>query len=82
MPAANLRVNVVLEKPLYEVLRRWARRDGVSLSLKVRDLVKEAFEREEDRVLATFAEVREQSFERKKALAHARVWTHLRRPRR
>ena len=42
VPAKNPRVNVVLEKPLYEVLRRWAKRDGVSLSLKVRDLIREA----------------------------------------
>lgn len=82
MPAKNPRVNVVLEQPLYEVLRRWAKRDGVSLSLKVRDLVKAAVEVEEDQVLARFAEEREQSFDRQKALTHAKVWTHLRRPRR
>ena len=38
MPTTNPRVNVVLEEPVYEGLRRWAKRDGVSLSLKVRDL--------------------------------------------
>lgn len=42
MPKTNPWLNVTLEKPLYEGLRRWAKRDGVSLSLKVRDLVKEA----------------------------------------
>lgn len=82
MPTKNPRVNVVLEKPLYEALRRRAKRDGISLSLKVRDLVKEALEAEEDRVLVRFAEEREQSFDRKKALSHAQVWAHLRRPRR
>lgn len=82
MPTKNPRVNVVLEKPLYKALRRRAKRDGVSLSLKVRDLVKEALEAEEDRLLIRFAEDRERSFDRKKALTHAQAWTHLRRPRR
>ncbi|MFN3476353.1 MAG: ribbon-helix-helix domain-containing protein [Candidatus Methylomirabilales bacterium] len=36
MPAKNPRVNVVLEKPLYEALRRLAKQDGVSLSLRPR----------------------------------------------
>jgi len=79
MPTRNPRVNVVLEGPLYEGLQRWARRDGVSLSLKVRDLVKEALEAEEDRVLIHLAEEREQSFNRKEALTHARMWSHLKR---
>jgi len=42
VPAKNPRVNVVLERPLYEALRQWAREEGVSLSMKVRDLVKRA----------------------------------------
>ena len=82
MPTKNPRVNVVLEKPLYEGLRRWAERDKVSLSLKVRDLVKEALESQEDRALATFAEAREKSFDRKKALTQEQVWSHLKRPKR
>lgn len=82
MPTANPRVNVVLEEPLYEGLRRWAKRDGVSLSLKVRDLVKEALEAEEDRALIKFAEARERTFDRRKAMAHSQVWAHLKRPRR
>ncbi len=82
MPTKNPRVNVVLEEPLYEGLRRWAKRDKVSLSLKVRDLVKEALESQEDRALAIFAAEREKSFDSKKALTHEQVWTHLKRPKR
>jgi len=82
MPTKNPRVNVVLEKPLYDGLRRWAERDKVSLSLKVRDLVKEALESQEDRALAIFAEEREKSFDRKKALTQEQVWSHLKRPKR
>ncbi len=61
MPTKNPRVNVVLEKPLYANVERLAKRDGVSLSLKVRDLLKDALEMEEDISLAKFAETREKS---------------------
>lgn len=82
MASTNHRVNVVLEEPVYEGLRRWAKRDGVSLSLKVRDLVKEALEAEEDRALAGLAKEREQTFDRKKALTHSQTWAPLKRLRR
>ncbi|HSL99539.1 MAG TPA: ribbon-helix-helix domain-containing protein [Candidatus Limnocylindria bacterium] len=39
MPAGNPRVNVVLEKPLYETVDHLAKEEGVSLSTIVRDLV-------------------------------------------
>jgi hypothetical protein len=50
--------------------------------LKVRDFVKEALESQEDRALAAFAEEREKSFDRKKALSHEQVWSHLKPPKR
>ena len=74
MPAKNPRVNVVLEKPIYENVERLAKRDGISLSLKVRDLVIDALEIEEDIELSQFAELRIKSFNRKKALTHEEVW--------
>ncbi len=82
MPTKQPRVNIVLERPLYEALSRFARRDGVSLSLKARDLLKSALETEEDAGLVRFAEKRERSFDRKKALTHRETWAHLRRSRR
>ena len=74
MPTKNPRVNVVLEKPLYASIERLAKRDGVSLSLKVRDLVREALEMEEDIALVQFAESRDKTFSRKKSLKHDEVW--------
>jgi len=74
MPAKNPRINVVLERPLYDDVERIAGRDGVSLSLKVRDLVKEALEIEEDIALSHIAETRERSLNRKKVLKHDEVW--------
>lgn len=65
---------VALEKPLYRSIERLASRDGVSLSLKVRDLVKEALESEEDLALAALAETRERTLSRSKGLRHDEVW--------
>jgi hypothetical protein len=74
MPVKNPRINVVLEKPLYNTIERLATKEGISLSLKVRDLVKEALEIEEDIALSAFAEKRERTFTKSKALKHNEVW--------
>ena len=74
MSLKNPRINVVLEKSLYHTIERLANRDGISLSLKVRDLVKEALEIEEDIALSAFAEKREQRFIKSRALNHHEVW--------
>jgi len=74
MPTKHPRVNVVLEKPLYESVRRLAEREKISLSLKVRDLVREALEAEEDAALAEFAEERERIFRPSRGLTHKQVW--------
>ncbi|OIP35799.1 MAG: toxin-antitoxin system, antitoxin component [Deltaproteobacteria bacterium CG2_30_43_15] len=62
MPARNPRINVVLEEPLYATIERLAKRDKVSLSLKVRDLIIEALEVEEDIALSILAEERDKTF--------------------
>ena len=83
MPTKNPRVNMVLERSLYEALKRQATRDGVSLSLKARDLIREAIEMSEDVALGHVARERERSFKRAKALRHDQVWrTHKRSSRR
>ncbi|MGR3218510.1 MAG: toxin-antitoxin system, antitoxin component [Candidatus Anammoxibacter sp.] len=74
MPTKKPRINVVLEKPLYECIDQLAKKDKVSMSLKVRDLVKEALELEEDIALSGFAEEREKTFSKTKALKHNEVW--------
>ena len=74
MPTNNPRINVVFEEPLYKSIERLAKKDGVSLSLKVRDLVKEALEMEEDVALSIFAEEREKTFKASKTLKHGEVW--------
>ena len=74
MPAKNPRVNVVLERPLYDALGRLARREGSSLSTKARDLLRDALETHEDLALAKIAEERERTLVRSAALTHDEVW--------
>jgi hypothetical protein len=71
MPTKNPRINVVLERPLYNNVARLAERDGVSLSLKVRDLVKEALEIEEELALLNG---KERKLSPEKILKHDEVW--------
>ena len=74
MPAQNPRINVVLDNFLYQHVRLLAEKDDVSLSAKVRDLLKEALEVQEDIALSAFAEKRENSCNDSKALTHDDVW--------
>jgi len=74
MPTKNPRIHVVLEKPLYDSVRKLAEKEDVSLSLKIRDLVKKALESEEDAALGEFAQRREKTFRRSKVLTHKQVW--------
>jgi hypothetical protein len=82
MPAKNPRVNVVLERPLYDALGRVARVDGSSLSTKARDLLRDALERREDAGLLQVAEDRARSFDARSALTHEQVFARSRRGRR
>ena len=74
MPARNPRVNVVLEKPLYEAVNHLAKEEGVSLSTAVRDLVKQALETREDVDLGRLAEARERTLKPSRTLLHKDVW--------
>jgi len=82
MPTKHPRLNVVLEPPVFRSVKRLADREGVSLSLKARDLIREALELYEDAHLAGVAQEREATFDRKKALTHEQVWAHLKKHRR
>lgn len=72
MPTKNARVNVVMEKPLYTVVNEIAKERGLSMSMVVRDLIREAIELQEDQALARLAGTREASL--KKAFSHEDVW--------
>ena len=74
MPTKNPRINVVLEKGLYYTINEMAANEGISMSLVMRDLVKEALEIREDIALTKIADRREQTFDSEKALSHEDVW--------
>ena len=58
MPTKNPRLQVVLERPLYEAVARLAKKNGTSMSMKVRDLVRDALDYLEDAALVRIAEKR------------------------
>ncbi len=74
MPTQNPRINVALDDLLYQNVRFLAEKDNVSLSAKVRDLLKEALKIQEDIALSEFAEEREKSWNDSKTLSHNNVW--------
>lgn len=73
MPAKNPRLALVLERPLYEWVRRKAKRDGVSLSTEVRDLLREIAEQYEDGFWAREAGKRFSTMDRRRLVPHATV---------
>ncbi len=75
MPSKNPRINVVLDNPLYDNIRLLAEKDGVSLSAKVKDLIREAMEIQEDILLAELAEKRDATLDESIALAHDETWS-------
>lgn len=75
MSTKNPRLNVVLEPSLYSAIRYLAKRDGTSLSLKARDLIREALEYCEDAYWVKEANKREATLNKKSALSHKEVWS-------
>ena len=58
MPATNPRIFTVLERPVYKVVEAMAKKDGVSISSKARDLILKALELVEDAGLEAIVEKR------------------------
>ena len=74
MPTENQRLNIVLEASLYAEVKRLAKKDHVSLSLKAGDLIRDALEFYEDTYWADIAGTRSKTFTKKAALTHKQVW--------
>lgn len=58
MATKHPRLQVVLDKPLYDVVAALADQQGVSMSTKARGLIEEALEHMEDMILLSIAEER------------------------
>jgi len=74
MPTDKPRLKVVLERPLYHAVKKLAAKEGTSLSLKARDLIREALELYEEGHWLKRARERDKTFARARALAHNEVW--------
>lgn len=74
MPTKNPRLNIVLEPYLYNSLNKIAHKEGISLSLLARDLIKESLELHEDIYWNEAAKHREQTLSNKKVLSHEETW--------
>lgn len=72
MPSALPRISTVVERPIYEAVERLAKREGVSLSQKARDLLREALELIEDMALDAIAQRRKKN--RAPSIPHKEFW--------
>lgn len=75
MPAKNPRINVVLDTVMYQNIQSLAEKEGVSLSNKVRDLIRDALEIHEDVYLAALSENRYETLDESSLLTHDDVWS-------
>lgn len=74
MPAKNPRLSVVVEPRLARWLRYRARREGVPVSLVVRDLLRRVFEEEEELFWVREGEARLADFNPDESLGSDEVW--------
>lgn len=68
------RINVVTEPYIYQAIRKLAKKEGLSMSLVTRDLIREALLIYEDAYWNKEAQARERTFVRKKTLKHNDVF--------
>lgn len=71
MPSALPRISTVMEPALYEVIERLAKKDGVTLSQKTRDLLLDALELVEDEGLERIVDRRRSN--RRPSISHAEL---------
>ncbi len=75
MPNKTPRINMVLKKLLHKKVQFLAKKNGDSFSTKLRDLVRDALDIQEDVHLARFVKKRQRSFKESSALTHWQVWS-------
>lgn len=78
MSVYSRRVRLALDQRMLSAVRQLAKRDRVSVSLKLRDLVRQGVELEEDLILAAIAKRRDRTFYRDKWLSHKQIWRNQR----
>ena len=63
-----------MEPRMYRAIIRLSKKEGLSLSLVARDLLREALEIYEDTFWAQEADARAKTLSKKRALTHKEVW--------
>ena len=61
MAAKNPRVNVVLEEPIFNAVKKLSTEYKISMSMVIRDMVREEVEKFEDKQLAKTAKTRDKA---------------------
>ena len=74
MPAKNPRISAVVDLGLLKWLRSMSKREGISVSLIVRDILMRVRDEEEERYWTAAGEERIESFSRDEAVQHEDVW--------
>ena len=75
MPTKNPRINIVVEDPLYKILKELADKKGLSMSSLSRDLIREALEMREDIALSYVAEKRDGTLKAAELIDHDDAWS-------
>ncbi len=76
MPTTKQRINITVDKDTGWAIKQLAKRDHMPTSAKVRELVKQALEFEEDLVWAEIADKRSKE-KNVKYIPHEEVWKHI-----
>jgi hypothetical protein len=74
MPAKNPRISAVVDVGIWRWLRSKAKREGISVSLVVRDILMRVRAEEDEQYWSAAGEERLDSFSRDDALGHDDVW--------
>lgn len=77
MGTKHPRINLVIEEPLFNILKDLSKLNSLSLSSQVKDLVVKALEDVEDIGLNRIAAYREKTFNRKNALSFDEMMKRL-----
>ena len=74
MATKNPRINVVLDGPVYGAVKRISGKYKISMSMVIRDMVKEELERFEDDYLSGVAAKRDKTLKKGRVKSHRDVW--------
>lgn len=75
MPTTKQRINITVDGDTGSILKTLAKRDSLSVSAKVLELLEDALELEEDMALATIADSRSKG--KVKYVSHEQAWKSI-----